>query len=227
MESITPYSMFMGADWIVKSVMILLLLTSIISWSLLLAKKLELTQALNNCVGLKLKLGRLSYLEEAKPLINRQRFESKLIEEAIHECRWGMNNESSRDGIKERLMQRLISTQSDLSEKAGRKVGVFASIGSTAPFIGLFGTVWGIMNSFIGIAAAKNTNLAVVAPGIAEALLATAAGLVAAIPAVLFYNYFSRLLASYKKQLTSICSDLVILASRELEKPIQRLAKVS
>jgi biopolymer transport protein ExbB len=103
---------------------------------------------------------------------------------------------------------------------AGRRMmvgtGVLATIGSTAPFVGLFGTVWGIMNSFIGISRMHTTNLAVVAPGIAEALLATACGLVAAIPAVVIYNHFARQIASYKALVANAASAVMALVSRDL-----------
>jgi biopolymer transport protein ExbB len=95
---------------------------------------------------------------------------------------------------------------------------VLATIGSTAPFVGLFGTVWGIMNSFIGISKAQTTNLAVVAPGIAEALLATAFGLVAAIPAVVIYNVFSRQIAGYRGLLGDASAEIQRLVSRDLDR---------
>ena len=104
-----------------------------------------------------------------------------------------------------------------MSDQRTSGTSLLATIGSTAPFVGLFGTVWGIMNSFIGIAASKTTDLSVVAPGIAEALLATAAGLIAAIPAVIFYNHFSRRIGAYKKRLQAIAAQLMILTSRTLE----------
>ena len=97
-------------------------------------------------------------------------------------------------------------------------LSVLATVGSTAPFIGLFGTVWGIMNAFIEIAAQQNTNLAVVAPGIAEALLATACGLVAAIPAVVIYNHFARAINGYRAQLGDIATALLTLVSRDLDR---------
>src|SRR3546814_1624005 len=99
--------------------------------------------------------------------------------------------------------------------------GLLATIGATAPFVGLFGTVWGIMNSFIGIAASKTTNLAVVAPGIAEALLATALGLVAAIPAVVIYNHFSRQIGAYRAQVADTSR------SEEHTSELQSLMRIS
>ena len=99
----------------------------------------------------------------------------------------------------------------------GRGNGYLATIGAISPFVGLFGTVWGIMNSFIGIAQTQTTNLAVVAPGIAEALLATAIGLVAAIPAVVIYNIFARQIGSYKAMLGDVAAQVLLLQSRDLD----------
>jgi biopolymer transport protein ExbB len=99
-----------------------------------------------------------------------------------------------------------------------RGTGVLATIGATAPFVGLFGTVWGIMNSFIGISKSHTTNLAVVAPGIAEALLATAFGLAAAIPAVVIYNVFARSIAGYRAGLGDAAAEVLRLVSRDLER---------
>src|SRR6185503_10059481 len=103
-----------------------------------------------------------------------------------------------KDGLKERIVSRLERIEAAFSRRISRGTGVLATIGATAPFVGLFGTVWGIMNSFIGISKSHTTNLAVVAPGIAEALLATALGLAAAIPAVVIYNMFARSIAGYR-----------------------------
>jgi biopolymer transport protein ExbB len=99
-----------------------------------------------------------------------------------------------------------------------RGTGLLATIGATAPFVGLFGTVWGIMNSFIGISKAQTTNLAVVAPGIAEALLATAIGLVAAIPAVVVYNAFARSITGYRALLADASAEVLRLVSRDLDR---------
>ncbi len=98
--------------------------------------------------------------------------------------------------------------------------GLLATVGSTAPFVGLFGTVWGIMNSFVGISKMHTTNLAVVAPGIAEALLATACGLIAAIPAVVIYNHFTRRIGAYKAQVADAASAVMRLASRDLSRGV-------
>ena len=120
------------------------------------------------------------------------------------------------EGVKERIASRLERLEAATGRKINRGTSVLATIGSTAPFVGLFGTVWGIMNSFIGISKAQTTNLAVVAPGIAEALLATALGLVAAIPAVVIYNHFARQITAYRALVGDTSAAILCLVSRDL-----------
>jgi biopolymer transport protein ExbB len=147
---------------------------------------------------------------------------SDLMAAAEHEAR--RSSDLSSEGIKERLTIAL----SRIEARAGRNIahgtGLLATIGATAPFVGLFGTVWGIMNAFIGISYSRTTNLAVVAPGIAEALLATALGLVAAIPAVIIYNVFARALSSYRALLSDASGEIVQHISRDLERQERGLA---
>jgi tonB-system energizer ExbB len=121
------------------------------------------------------------------------------------------------DGIKDRVATRLERVEANLGRRMARGTGVLATIGATAPFVGLFGTVWGIMNSFIGISKSQTTNLAVVAPGIAEALFATALGLVAAIPAVLAYNKLSGDIGRYGQRLEAFSGEFGAILSRQLE----------
>jgi biopolymer transport protein ExbB len=128
------------------------------------------------------------------------------------------------DGLKERVALRLERVEAAMSRQIARGTGVLATIGATAPFVGLFGTVWGIMNSFIGISEAHTTNLAVVAPGIAEALLATALGLVAAIPAVVIYNHLTRTIAAHRALLGDASAMVLLLISREGDRGSFRLA---
>ena len=127
------------------------------------------------------------------------------------------------DGIKERIAWQLERLVLAGSRKIARGTGVLATIGATAPFVGLFGTVWGIMNSFIGISKAHTTNLAVVAPGIAEALLATALGLVAAIPAVVIYNMLARSTTNYRALIGDASAQVMRLVSRDLDRGKLRL----
>jgi biopolymer transport protein ExbB len=120
-------------------------------------------------------------------------------------------------GINERVASRLHRLEASAGRKMARGIGPLATIGATAPFVGLFGTVWGIMNSFISISQAHATNLAVVAPGIAEALLATATGLVVAIPSVVIYNVFARGIGGYRATLADLSAAMLRLVSRELD----------
>ena len=121
-------------------------------------------------------------------------------------------------GLKERVASRLSGLDAALTRRMRRGMGLLATIGSTAPFVGLFGTVWGIMNSFIGISKSQTTNLAVVAPGIAEALLATGIGLVAAIPAVILYNQLSRSIAIYRALVRETSDEVERLVSRDIDR---------
>ena len=139
-----------------------------------------------------------------------------LVHDALEEMRLSANSRE-KEGIKERVSFRLERLVAACGRNMSSGTGVLATIGSTAPFVGLFGTVWGIMNSFIGIAKTQTTNLAVVAPGIAEALLATALGLVAAIPAVVIYNVFARSIAGYKAQVSDASAEVLLLVSRDLD----------
>jgi biopolymer transport protein ExbB len=130
-------------------------------------------------------------------------------------------------GLKERVATRLQRLEAASGRAASKGTGVLATIGATAPFVGLFGTVWGIMNSFIGISKAQTTSLAVVAPGIAEALLATALGLVAAIPAVVIYNHFARRIQAYRAQVADTSAVVLQLLSRDLSHRAQQAVRTS
>jgi biopolymer transport protein ExbB len=147
---------------------------------------------------------------------------AELMEAAESECK--RSRDLSSEGIKERLAIALSRIEARAGREVARGTGLLATIGATAPFVGLFGTVWGIMNAFIGISLSKTTNLAVVAPGIAEALLATALGLVAAIPAVIIYNVFARALSSYRALLSDASGEIIQHISRDLERQERGLA---
>jgi len=148
-------------------------------------------------------------------LANRKEPLTAMVAAAFDEIR--RSGDAPRAGIKERVASHLRRIEIAFGRRLTRSTGLLATIGSTAPFIGLFGTVWGIMDSFIGISQAQTTNLAVVAPGIAEALLATAAGLVAAIPAVVIYNGFARSIGGYRAMLADLAAAVERLVSRELD----------
>ncbi len=221
-DEMSPLGMFLNADIVVKLVMIGLAFASVLTWTIAFAKTMELASEIRRA-----RLGR-RWLGEASSLEHSlMRFENasksdvvaNLARAAMEEIR--LSPRSGRDslaGIKERVQSRLERIEFAAGRHAARSTGLLATIGSTAPFVGLFGTVWGIMNSFIGISKAQTTNLAVVAPGIAEALLATAIGLVAAIPAVVIYNMFARRTSTYRAVLGDASAEILRHVSRDAER---------
>ncbi|MCO8162504.1 tonB-system energizer ExbB [Pseudomonas sp. 21LCFQ010] len=216
-HDLSPWGMYQNADIVVKAVMIGLALASIITWTIWIAKGLELLGAKRRLRNEVPSLKKARTLSEAAEL-NRAEgtLAHVLVHDALEEMRLSANSRE-REGIKERVSFRLERIVANSGRTMSTGTGVLATIGSTAPFVGLFGTVWGIMNSFIGIAKTQTTNLAVVAPGIAEALLATAIGLVAAIPAVVIYNVFARSIAGYKAQVSDASAQVLLLVSRDLD----------
>jgi biopolymer transport protein ExbB len=216
-RDLSPWGMFMQADWVVKGVMIGLAFASVITWTVWLAKSLELAASKRHARLMLLTLQRAGSLSDAVSASAGQHgAAAALAQAANHELNLSAGLDAP--GIKERIESVFERIQHAAARQAGRGTGLLATIGATAPFVGLFGTVWGIMNSFIGIAEAETTNLAVVAPGIAEALLATAIGLAAAIPAVVIYNHFTRLIASYRALLGDAAAGVQQLASRDLDR---------
>ncbi len=215
-SNLSPLGMFLQADWIVKAVMIGLLLASVATWTVWLAKTIEIRNARKRARTVLTHLATSRTLAEATGRIDGNDAAAALVQAAAHEVR--LSEDLPGEGLKERIISRTDRIEAAAARTIGRGTGILASIGSTAPFIGLFGTVWGIMNSFIGISKSQTTNLAVVAPGIAEALLATATGLVAAIPAVLIYNAFTRSIGGYKGVLADISAEVSRLASRDYDR---------
>ncbi|MCG7506142.1 tonB-system energizer ExbB [Mesorhizobium sp. IRAMC:0171] len=220
-HNLSPWGMFMSADWVVKGVMIGLAFASLVTWTVWLAKSLEiagskarLAKALRGITGAR----RLDDATQA--LGNGAGIGGVLVRAAAEELEMSRQDDGGYDaaGVKERVESRLMRIQAQAGRRLSRGTGVLATIGSTAPFVGLFGTVWGIMNSFIGISEAQTTNLAVVAPGIAEALLATAVGLIAAIPAVVIYNVFARSITGYRQGLADAAAGVQRLVSRDLDR---------
>jgi biopolymer transport protein ExbB len=217
-RDLSPWGMFLNADIIVKVVMLGLLFASLVTWTVWLAKNIELWRAmrsgrealsiLNGARSLAEASSRLSGSAVSEPV-------ARLLRTAIQEAQASPHPDP--DALKERISWLLERVEATASRRIGRGMGLLASIGATAPFVGLFGTVWGIMNSFIGISNAHTTNLAVVAPGIAEALLATALGLFAAIPAVVIYNMFSRQIGGYRAMLADGSALVMRLVSRDCE----------
>ncbi|KNC14835.1 MULTISPECIES: tonB-system energizer ExbB [Pseudomonas] len=225
-HDLSPWGMYQNADIVVKAVMIGLAIASIITWTIWIAKGFELLGAKRRLKGEIAALKKAATLKQASETASRKgTLANLLVHDALEEMHLSANARE-REGIKERVSFRLERLVAACGRNMSMGTGVLATIGSTAPFVGLFGTVWGIMNSFIGIAKTQTTNLAVVAPGIAEALLATALGLVAAIPAVVIYNVFARSIAGYKAQVSDASAQVLLLVSRDLDhQPGERAAQ--
>ncbi|WP_371826075.1 tonB-system energizer ExbB [Photobacterium sp. GJ3] len=216
---LSPMGMYQAADWVVKSVMILLLVASVLTWAMGVAKQLQIYTANHYARRILRTLGAADTLEAgADNTQTGKGMGMALLHAARHELVLSGRGAASEHGIKERVQARLDRVQASAGRQMNQGTGILATVGSVAPFVGLFGTVWGIMNAFIGIAETKTTNLAVVAPGIAEALLATAIGLVAAIPAVVIYNHFTRAIQGYKALLADISVAILVLISRDLDR---------
>jgi biopolymer transport protein ExbB len=217
-RDLSPWGMYLSADWVVKSVMIGLLFASVVTWTVWLAKSIELLVAKRKARRALATLASARSLDDAAQALSKSRGPfGEFVRAAIQELQLSSDG-MDREGIRSRIASRLERIEIARGRSIIRGTGVLATIGATAPFVGLFGTVWGIMNSFIGISRAQTTNLAVVAPGIAEALLATAFGLVAAIPAVVIYNVFSRQIAGYRGLVGDASAEIQRLVSRDLDR---------
>jgi biopolymer transport protein ExbB len=217
-RDLTPWGMYLDADPVVKAVLIGLAIASMVTWTVWLTKTVDIVWSRRQIGAALRKLGAAASMDEAMELLaNTQGEVRDLVEAAATEQKLSIGG-ATPEGTKERVASRLERIEAACARRIARGVGVLATIGATAPFVGLFGTVWGIMDSFIGISLAKTTNLVVVAPGIAEALLATALGLVAAIPAVVIYNVFARMVAGYRAQLSDASAEVFRLVSRDLER---------
>jgi biopolymer transport protein ExbB len=218
LREFSPWSMFLSADVVVKAVMIGLAFASLVTWTIFIAKMIELSAVQHRLRAALGKIADARSLAEAQfALGSKGSVLFSLLAAAMREARMSAGI-SSDAGIKERAA----SSFGEIVRAEARRIrlgmGLLATIGATSPFVGLFGTVWGIMNSFIGISKSQTTNLAVVAPGIAEALLATAIGLVAAIPAVIFYNHFARVTKGYMEQVGRASGAAGRLLSRDLDR---------
>ena len=216
-HDLSPFGMFMSADVVVKAVMIGLAFASLVTWTILLAKLIELLGARRGAAAALSRLAGAATLREAAATFPSAKAPvARLVSAALAE---GERSQGlPAEGVKDRAAALLARIEARAGRAMARGTGLLATIGSTAPFVGLFGTVWGIMNSFIGISKTNTTNLAVVAPGIAEALLATACGLVAAIPAVIIYNLFARGITGYRSLLGDASTEVMRLLSRDLDR---------
>jgi biopolymer transport protein ExbB len=224
LRELSPWSMFQSADVLVKAVMIGLAFASLVTWTIFFAKTVHLSRARKDVGSALARVSGIRSLSEAQlALGSAPNVLSELLAAAVQEIQ--LSDAAAEDaGIKERAASRF-SEIVRMEVRAVRSgMAIVATIGATAPFVGLFGTVWGIMNSFIGISKAQTTNLAVVAPGIAEALLATALGLATAIPAVIIYNHFSRATKSYLDLVGRGSGAIGRLLSRDLDRFRDRVA---
>jgi len=229
-RDLSPWSMFLTADIVVQAVIVGLVFASLVTWTVWFAKSIELYRARRKLTRGLSAIGAERSLSEAfARLGDNNGLLSAFIREALRELRLS-SDIVDKAGIKERITSRLARLEVAAGRDMNRGTGLLATIGATAPFVGLFGTVWGIMNSFVGISKAQTTNLAIVAPGIAEALLATAVGLFAAIPAVIIYNQFARSIGAYRIVSGDASAEVLRLASRDLDRgdrqfPVPRAAE--
>ena len=226
-ESLTPIKMFMDSGIVVKVVMIGLLVASIFTWVILIIKMMEFgglnsktNRFLENFRGARsiADMRKIATSDEfdGNPLADMAAAATEEVE-LSRQAGLSVTGEH-RDAAITRASTAVAAVQSGLAGRLSGGQQFLASVGSIGPFVGLFGTVYGIMNSFIGIAESNTTNLAVVAPGIAEALLATGIGLFAAIPAVVFYNYFNTRIAAYGTRADGFAAELLNGISRQLFK---------
>ncbi|MBS9437297.1 tonB-system energizer ExbB [Photorhabdus noenieputensis] len=213
------WGMYQNADIVVKTVMVGLVIASVITWALFFSKGTELLAAGRRLRKEQLALADVKSLDQAAEIAEgfSKLSISRLLLSEVQAERQLSSESADLNSTKERASFRLERSVAAISRHMGRGNGYLATIGAISPFVGLFGTVWGIMNSFIGIAHSQTTNLAVVAPGIAEALLATALGLVAAIPAVVIYNIFARMIAAYRGQVGDMAAQSLLLLGRDLD----------
>ncbi|MFZ2092450.1 MAG: tonB-system energizer ExbB [Pseudolabrys sp.] len=221
-RDLSPWGMFMAADIVVKAVMVGLAFASVLTWTIWFAKAIELLMVRRRMQTMIDTLSQArSWSDASARMKGLDDGQAALFRAADAELRLSADA-LSPSGVKERIASRLDRIEAAVGRQMIRGTGILATVGATAPFVGLFGTVWGIMNSFIGISKAHTTNFAVVAPGIAEALLATALGLAAAIPAVVIYNYLARSIAGCKALFANTSTEVLNLTSRDIAQPAER-----
>ena len=219
------WHLFMQADWIVKTVMIGLIAASFWTWAIIFEKARRLRKLEAEADEFEDTFWSGGSLEDLYDRIGNRPdgpmeglFAAAMREWRRSTAKGLTATESMRMSLQQRIERVMNTTLSREMDGLEKRMIFLASVGSTAPFVGLFGTVWGIMNSFVGIARSQTTNLAIVAPGIAEALLATAIGLVAAIPAVVIYNHFSRGISAYRALVGDASEEVMRMTSRDLDR---------
>jgi biopolymer transport protein ExbB len=219
-HDLSIWGMFMSADRVVKAVMVGLVLASLLTWTVCLAKTVEVAYARRRARRtVRIIASAESLSAAADRLGSRSGPAAFMVRSAGEEMRRSLPavDYAGDGGLKERVVSRLLRIEAQAGRRLTRGTGLLATVAAISPFVGLFGTVWGIMNAFIGISQSQTTNLAVVAPGIAEALLATAFGLVAAIPAVVIYNVFARAITGYRQVLADAAAGVERLVGLDLD----------
>jgi biopolymer transport protein ExbB len=225
-HNLSVWGMFLNADLVVQAVMIGLAFASLVTWVVWLAKTIEIWRETSRArKRIKMLEAGPDLSEAVRRCGNARDAVAQIIGSAAREA--SLSADNLDDGFKERVTLRLERVEQAMTRQVTRGAGILATIGATAPFVGLFGTVWGIMNAFIGISQSQTTNLAVVAPGIAEALLATAMGLVAAIPAVVIYNHLVRRIQGYRALLGDASAQILLLISRNQSRRDLRISKAA
>ena len=216
LNDLTPWGMYRNADVVVRAILVSLALASVATWTVLFVKAVELAAKRLSLSRQLARLRGLRSLADLPPTATGGAVAAMLAEARAEIAHSGLQLAAA--GTKERVALRLQRTEAAAARGISRGTGILATIGATAPFVGLFGTVWGIMNSFVSIAQSQTTNLAVVAPGIAEALLATAVGLAAALPAVVIYNALARVVSGYRAKLADAGAMVLAVAGRDLDR---------
>ncbi len=216
----SPVELFVNADWVVKLVIIGLALASIWAWTIIVSFMVKMTRINAESEKFERDFWKSADIDSYYAIHGKSDLPvAKIFAAGVSEWRRSTSGKSiDRAGTRERLSTAMDATIAAESDKLANRLNFLATTGSVAPFVGLFGTVWGIMRSFAAIAAEQNSSLAVVAPGIAEALFATAIGLFAAIPAVIAYNRFSHKLNQYEARMGRFADGFHGTLSRELER---------
>jgi biopolymer transport protein TolQ len=216
--TLSPLALFLQADIIVKLVMVGLLIASIWTWAIIVSQWLKLKKTQTTCDKFEREFWKADDAAKfAESTKGSEVPSAKLVAAGLSEWRRSTRGTIDRDGTRARLTTVMGATIAAEIDKLSDRLNILATVSSAAPFVGLFGTVWGIMRSFTAIAAEQNSTLAVVAPGIAEALFATALGLFAAIPALIAYNRFGHVINRLEAKLNRFADGFHAMLSRELE----------
>ncbi len=219
-DMLSPISLFLQADLVVKTVMIGLVLASIWTWAIVIGHGLRLARIAKASEAFEAEVKKAANIDQLYDGPGRQDLPSaRVFSAGVAEWRRSTDGKTvDREGTRARLATAMGSAAAGEIDRLGDRLNILATIGSVGPFVGLFGTVWGIMRAFTDISASQNTSLGVVAPGIAEALFATALGLFAAIPAVIAYNRLTHRLNKLEARLGRFADSFHATLSRALEK---------